>query len=166
MLRYCETAVDNPAPAIPIWHWKINTGSKSIFKIPPAQSPAIAYAASPSYRKMLFKAHPTVNAGADIKINIPYIFASESMVSVLPSIRISASGNNRPNTPISKPAAKDKNTLVDVNTFARSIFFAPSRRLILLPAPWPNINPNACNTAINAKTIPVAPLAETLILLT
>ena len=56
--------------------------------------------------------------------------------------------------------------LVERNTLALATFRAPRRRLILLPAPWPSMKPKACRIAIREKTIPVAPLAATLILLT
>lgn len=56
------------------------------------------------------------------------------------------------------PHNKDKKKLVDANLRALFISCAPSLRLILLPAPCPNMNPKALIIAIKAKTTPVAPL--------
>jgi len=54
------------------------------------------------------------------------------------------------------PAKNAKKKLVEANTRALSTSCAPNFRLILLPAPCPNMNPNALITAINANTTPVA----------
>ena len=35
--------------------------------------------------------------------------------------------------------------------------FLPKEREIFEPDPWPHMNPKACNMAITANTIPVAP---------
>ena len=56
------------------------------------------------------------------------------------------------------PASNDRKKLVEANTRALSTSWAPSFRLILLPAPCRNINPKALMMAISANTTPVAPL--------
>ena len=71
-----------------------------------------------------------------------------------------------PKMPINSPMPMARKKLVERKMLACSTFLAPSRRLMLLPAPWPSIKPKAWRIAISEKTIPVAPLAATLILLT
>ena len=56
------------------------------------------------------------------------------------------------------PHNNDKKKLVDANLRALSTSCAPSLRLILLPAPCPNMKPKALIIAIRANTTPVAPL--------
>ena len=64
----------------------------------------------------------------------------------------------KPRMQMRAPHNNDKKKLVDANLRALSTSCAPSLRLILLPAPCPNMKPKALIIAIRANTTPVAPL--------
>ena len=81
------------------------------------------------------------------------------MESVLPRIRISGSCKTSPKIPIKLPHKSERKKLVEAKILALSTSLPPSFLLILLPAPWPSINPKAWIIAIRANTTPVAPLA-------
>ena len=97
-------------------------------------------------------------AGAAMRTQVLYSMAWGRMESVLPKSRINGAWNRKPNTQMQPPASSDKKKLVEANTRALSTSCPPSLRLMLLPAPCPNINPNALMIAISANTTPVAPL--------
>ena len=84
-------------------------------------------------------------------------------MSVLPIKRIIGSIKMSPMTITTAPTKIERKKLVEAYILAFSTFFEPSCCEIFAPAPCPNIKPKACRIDIKLNTIPVAPLAEVLI---
>ena len=65
----------------------------------------------------------------------------------------------RPHTVMSSPAPKEQKKLVVAKREALSTSWAPRRRLMMDPAPWPNMKPKAWMMAMRPNTMPTAPEA-------